>query len=277
MTKYSGIKGLEGREQVGAVITAGRKSIRGFPEETDRYHIVQPREENGVRKPHPGFSLFNSAPPERRKVIRGNLVHAYKDDCFESHLKAQSLGKKMHPNKKPYCIGDGVKATRWSGGDPDAFNDMNCPNKQCEFRLSSPPTCKPFLRFLFRVRWVGESTMPSFLVKFTSGSWNTAGNFKGFFDYWDNVARELGMKDYKLFGLPITLTLAYQTKPSEKTKFPVTTISSDADPVEFFMRQQSNMKELAADELIAITDESEQTPELVYEDVKSISKPATLF
>lgn len=277
MTKYSGIEGLEGREQVGAVVTAGKKSGRGFPEETDRYHIVQPREENGVRHPHPAFSQFNSAGSERRKVIRGNLVHAYKDDCFESFLKAQSIGRKMHPNKKPYCLGDGALATRWSGDDPEKFDEMVCPNRRCEFRLTKPPACKPFLRLLFRVRWSEESHMPSFLVKFTSGSWNTAGNFKGFFDYWENVAKELDMKEFKLFGLPITLTLAYQTKPSDKTKFPVTTISSEADPIDFFMRQQANMKELAGSDLIAITDAQEQTPEVVYEDVKAISKPSTLF
>ncbi len=275
MTKYNGIKGLEGREQVGAVVTAGIKSSRGFPEQTDRYHIVQPREENGVRKYHPGFLQFNTASPERRKVLKGNIVHAYKDDFFESHLKAQVIGK-MHPNKKPYCVGDGVKASRWSGEGAEDFKEMTCPNARCVHRICKPPVCTPFMRFMFRVKWADGSTMPSFLVKFTSKSWNTVGNFKGFFDYWENVASELGMNDYKLFGLPITLTLVYQTKPSDKSKFPVTIISADADPIDFFLRQQENIKELSGSVPIAITDQSEQEPTVVYEDVKAISKP-TLF
>lgn len=274
MEKYNGIKDLTGREHVGAVVTVGRKSDRGFPEQTDRFHVVQPREENGVRGYHPAFSQFNSAPAERRKVIKGNIVHAYKDDCFESHLKAQAINKKMHPNKKPYCVGDGVKATRWTGREPDDFIEIDCPNKLCEFRMTQPPLCKPFLRFLFRISWAEGSTMPAFLVRFTSGSWNTAGNFKGFFDYWGNVAKELGMKNYKLFGLPVTLTVSYQTKPSEKTRFPVVAISSSADPIDFFMRQRADLRELTQDVPLAITDASEQDPLLVYEDVKAISKPS---
>ena len=73
------------------------------------------------------------------------------------------------------------------------------------------------------------------------------------------------------------LSLAYQTKPSEKTKFPVVTISPEMDPVDFFMQQRANIRELVGDVPVAITDESEQFPEIVYEDVKAISKPSTLF
>jgi len=276
MTKYNGIKGLEGREPVGAVVTVGVKSTRGFPEQTDKFHIVQPREENGVRKYHPGFSQFNTAGAEHRKVIRGNIVHASKCDCFEFHLKAQAINKKMHPNKKPYCTGDGKDAMRWSGKGADDFNKMDCPHDRCEHRMTKPPLCKPFMRFLFKLRWKDGSLLPQSLVKLTSGSWNTTANFKGFFEYCESAASGLGLKEYTLFGFPFMLSLAYQTKPSEKTKFPVVTISPEIDPVDFFLQQRANIRELVVDVPIAITDQPEQEPVVVYEDVKAISKP-TLF
>lgn len=272
MNKYNGIEGLSGREPVGAVITVGVKSSRGFPEQTDRFHIVQPREEGGYRKPHPAFLKFNGADAELRKVIRGNIVHALQKDCFEFHLKAQAINKKMHPDKKPYCAGDGIHAMRWSGKGPDDFVKMDCPNEKCEFRLTKPPVCKPFMRFLFKLRWKSDS-LPQPLVKFTSGSWNTTANFKGFFDYCSRVASELGMKNLTLFGFPFMLSLAYQTKPSDKTKFPVVTISPEIDPVEFFLQQRANIRELSQDMPMAITDASEQDNLVVYEDVKGISKP----
>lgn len=274
MEKCSGIKDLTGREPVGAVVTVGVKSSRGFPEQTDRFHIVQPREENGVRKYHPAFGQFNSAGPDLRKIIRGNIVHATQTDCFEFHLKAQAINKKMHPDKKPYCIGDGVHAVRWSGRDPDDFIKMDCPHDKCQYRMTKPPICKPFMRFLFKLRWKDNSTLPQPLVKFTSGSWNTTANFKGFFDYCNRTAQELGLKEYTLFGLPFVLSLAYQTKPSEKTRFPVVTISPEVDPVDFFLQQRAKIRELTQDVPMAITDAPEQVAEIVYEDVKSISKPS---
>lgn len=279
MTKYNDIQGLEGREPVLAVVTVGVKSSRGFPEQTDKFHIVNPREENGVRKYHPGFTQFNTAAGEHRKVIRGNIVHASKHDCFEFYLKAQAIDKKMHPNKKPYCTGDGIHATRWTGKGADEFLKMDCPHDRCVYRITKPPLCKPFMRFLFKLRWKDGSVLPQSIVKFTSGSWNTTANFKGFFEYCYGVASELGLREYTFFGFPFMLSLAYQTKPSEKTKFPVVTISPEMDPVDFFMQQRKNIRELVGNVSVpvSITSGSEQDAKVVYEDFKGISKPATLF
>ena len=68
MQKPDGIKGLKGREPVGVVLSVGVKDKqRGFPTETDRFHLVAAREENGVRNLHPGFATFNTAAIEKRK------------------------------------------------------------------------------------------------------------------------------------------------------------------------------------------------------------------
>lgn len=279
------IKDLHPREPIGACVTIGVKdSQRGFPTGTDRWYIVNPREDAGVRALHPSFTGFNSAPPEARKVLRGNIMHSRMKDCFEYNLKAQVLpGHKGHPDKRPACVGDGVHARRWEGPGPDDFFDIKCPNERCEFRHTTPPACKPFARFLFRLRWKDESPLPTPLVKFTTGSWNTVANLVGFFEYLSNddpenpgIVQQLGIQDnYSLFGFPFVLTLQYQTKASAKSKFPVVHISPECDPVQFFMRQRGDIALIQGARPIALPDPEQQDNSLVYEDVQSISVPTT--
>lgn len=273
--KHQGIANLDGREPVGAVLSIGVKdSQKGFPTETDRFHLVNPRENGGVRALHISFHQYNTAPAEKRKVIHGNIVHGTREECFEFYLKAQVISK-AHPNRMPCCVGDGEKATRWMGGTPDNFKTIECPHDKCEFRQTKPPLCKPFMRFIFRLRWDksnGFAGIPELLVKFTSGAWSTTSNMKGFFEYIEKTAKELGMQQYTLFGFPFMMTLAYQTKPSDKSRFPVVTITPEADPVSFFMKQRENIRLLnsPASVPIAITSGEEQSIDVVYEDVKGI-------
>ncbi len=266
------IKDLKGSEPIGACVTIGIKGARGFPTERDRWHIVVPREADGVRGYHPGFKGFNGAPAEQRHVLRGNLVHAHQSDCFEYYLRAQVL-KDAHPDRKPACSGNGVSAMRWEGPEPDNFMEIRCPAEHCEYRQCEPPKCKPFMRFLFRLRWKEGVGLPTPLVKFTSGSWYTTSNFLGLFEYIDIVARQIGLKDYSLFGFPFTLTLMQVTKRSRKTKFPVVVVSADVDPVQFFKQQRQLLREVAEPMPMALTDEDQQKPALVYEDHKQINIP----
>lgn len=267
------IAGTEGREPVGVVLSAGiKKGGSGFPIEKEHYHLVQPREDNGSRPHHPAFAAFNHAPSEKRRTIRGNLVHATREECFEGYLRNQTskqLG--MHPNRMPYCQGDGVHAVRWMGEGADNFADIKCPNEQCEYRLTTPPACKPFSRILFRLRWPEGNPLPAMLCKYTSGGWYTYSNLLGFFEYLERTAAEIGLERYSLFGFPFTLTLTQQTKPSAKTRFPVTVITPEADPVEFFARQSEQLKLARATTYEALEDQRE--PAIEYEDVKSINVP----
>ena len=273
-TKHQGILNMQGREPVGAVLAIGVKDKqKGFPTETDRFHLVNPRENNGVRDLHVVFNPFNTAPVEKRKIIHGNLVHATRAECFEFQLKAQVLGK-AHPNRMPCCVGDGEKATRWMGGAADNFKEIVCPHDKCEFRQTKPPLCKPFMRMLFRLRWDksnGFAQMPELLVKFTSGAWSTTSNVKGFFDYIERTAKNLGLQKYTLFGLPFMMTLAYQTKPSDKSRFPVVTITPEADPVAFFMQQRENIRLLSSPvTVVSLASGEENAVDVVYEDAKGI-------
>ena len=268
------IEGLKGREPVGAAVTIGVKhQAKGYPIEKDRFHIVLPYEADGRREHHPAFNFYNAAPADKRRVLMGNLVHRTRADCFEHHLKAQVLGRsKAHPDRRPACIGDGVKAIRWMGDDQDNFAEIQCPNSRCEYRLTTPPSCKPWMRFLFRLRW-NDARHPAMLVKLTSGSWNTTRNFLGFFQHIEKTARQLGISDPALFGLPFTLTLVERTKASAKTRFPTVSISPDIDPVDWFSRQRLALLETASDRPVALPDPDQQALETIADDLQTIDVP----
>jgi hypothetical protein len=298
-----GIANLQGRAPVGAVLTIGIKkdgNPRGFPVEKDRFHLVVPREANGVRLHHPGFSAFNRVPRKpnpddyqdasrleadratweaelgKRRVIRGNIVHGTQRECFEHYLRAQVLpGHPAHPDRRPACIGDGKRAVRYTGveGGGHTFRDIECPNERCEFRQrkgDKPTPCKPFARLLFRIRWAENSPLPTPLVKYTTGAWNTTANLLGFFTYLDDSARQLGLDRWTLFGFPFTLTWTEQTKPSETSRFPVVVITPDADPMAFFDAQRVRLRELQEPvRYAALTDAEEQ--DTATEDFRHVS------
>jgi len=272
--KHEGIKDLQGREPIGAHVTIGKKQARGFPQERDRWHIVNPRGADGIKAYHPAFNVFNTAAAEKRKVLRGVLVHSSQSECFEHYLKAQLIHTPAHPNMHPQCIGDGKTATRWSFNGADEFDEIACPHEKCEFRQPVSNTqgapCKPWGMLLFRLRWQEGVSMPTPLVKYSTGSWNTVANLKGFFEHMANAARNLGIEDPKLFGMPFLLTLQEQTSAAKKSRFPVVHITPEIDPFEFFMNQRENMKLMQDTELVTLPD---LTTEERFEDQQAISVP----
>lgn len=279
-TEPRGIAGVKGREPIGASLTIGiKESGRGFPVQKDRFHIVARRVDgSGIKPALPAFHAFNSASPEHRRMVYGNLVHASEAACFHWARRNQVGPSGAHPQMRPFCVGDGVKAVRWMGGEPGNFQEIDCPNERCEFAQrpanKKPIPCKPAMRFLFRLRW-HKGTMPSVVVQFASGSWNTTRNFVGLFESIANTAQNLGIAEPNLFGLPIALTLAEQTNPREKSRFPVVTPLIDGDPIEFFLHQREQLRALSGSPAIAaLTDDSETDPALVYDDLSSITVPS---
>lgn len=280
MNEYRGILDLRSAEPVGVVVTQGIKSPgKGFPIEKDRFHLVLPREAQGVRAHHPAFAPFNTAAPDKRKYLRGMIVHAHEQDCLEWHLKAQILDR-AHPQRRPACVGDGVHATRWMGGDAENFREIDCPHELCEYRRPGPKgniPCKPWMRFLFQLRWPDGNPLPTPLAKFTSGSWYTVANFRGFFASLYGAARELGVSDPSLYGFPFGLTLVERTQPDRKTRFPTVVISAEMEPAAFFFWQRKRLAELQAPLAYeALPEPPQQDPDLVYEDVRTISGPHDL-
>ena len=129
-----GIAGLKGREPVGAALTIGIKGANGAPTEKDRFHIVWPRENPaGIRPHHPAFKRFNEAPVDKRTLVLGDLVHATRAECFEfSYRNQKSAGQPAHPNKVPFCVGNGDRARRYFGLDKEGahdFRDIVCPGE----------------------------------------------------------------------------------------------------------------------------------------------------
>lgn len=287
----TGIAGLKGRPPIGAAVTIGIKGDKGFPTQRDRFHIVEVNENDQGRRPHHrAFDAFNSVDnPEARRLLRGNIVHATQAGCFESRLNCQvQPGGQQHPRRIPFCRGDGVTAVRWMGGDEGNFKSITCPHDKCEYRQpqqgNKPIPCKPWMRFAFRITWApetqallvakGRPEMPSMTVKLTSGSWATAANFKGFFDSFCDNARELGVANPVLFGLPFVLQLTERTNRQRKSRYPVITITPTMDVVEFLMKQRDQLDHLhATPPAPALTDESEQAPTVVADDLDSISVP----
>lgn len=157
-------------------VRMGRKAAGGGVEQKDMFHLCTSRANGSGMKatsdPHPSFSGFNSAPPERRRELRGSLVHAtwtaperFGDGCAWSRFDAQKLpGHESPPGKQPTCSGDGAKARRWVGrGTAARFVEIACPGDACEFRQyrkddrgNDVADCKRSSTLVFQLRWREE-------------------------------------------------------------------------------------------------------------------------
>lgn len=284
--RHQGIEGLEGRLPIGAAVTVGVKGPSGAPTNTDRFFFVLPHDvkdgKHSIRPLHPSFASFNGAEPAKRQMLRGNLIHADRSECFSYNLRAQVLAPldkwPAHPQKRPACTGDGNVATRYYGETgADDFREIECPNELCEFRQGAKKLCKPFAQLLFRPRWSEGSTLPTPLTKLTTGSWYSTAVLLGFFDYIAAQAKHLGMESYSLFGLPFTLTLTRKTKPQEGQAFPVLAISPECDLIQFFLAQTESRSRLAAGNpalalpAVALTDPEMNDPEVLASDLAAIT------
>lgn len=282
----NGIAGLTGREPIGAVVSIGTKGPKGNPIEKDRFHIVEVSEnDKGVRPHHRLFSFFNQRDADKRKLINGNLVHGTRDECFEWHYKCQVAKGSSHPQRRPFCVGNGQQAVRWLGGDANNFKEIDCVGERCEFRQpinnrSAP--CKPWMRLTFRLTWdeaiqaalasKGYPTLPSMIVKFNSGSWNTVRNVKGFFDQIENLASEFGIDAPKFFGFPFELQLTEKTNRERRSRFPVVIITPTMDHLDFFIRQREQLAQIGGPPRVeALTDQTQQEPEVLVADFRQIS------
>ena len=272
------IEGIEGREPVLARLNIGERDNRGIPRnfvgnDLVGFTFMVPHAAKDGGKwhadPHPKFGFFNHAEPRsKRYSVQGVLVHATQDDCFEYQLKAQKISGLKSGNKAA-CIGDGVSAQRWDDGSGD-YLKIQCPHEKCQYRLTDPAACKPWMRLLFQVRWPGRDDLPTGLIKLVSQSWNTIANAKGFFERIETSAKLLGLSDYRLFGLPFTLTLVKHTSEQKKSRFPVVHFSADLGIEQFLLRQHDLMLKIGAS-YASLEDMSD--PQTVYEDTDAIEFP----
>jgi hypothetical protein len=280
MDRYTSIDGLVGRDPVGAVVTVGQKGANGAPTDRDRFFFknVFAQDVGGTlrKEPHPAFASYNSAAPEKRRTLRGNLVHARIEDCFEAGLAAQKLtGFPSHPKKIPTCCGNGKVATRFYGklaDGTDDFRQIVCPNNLCPARIGKKKECSPAMRFLFRVNWSEGIALPKILVRLVSHSWNSAANFQGFFDYLAEQAAAFGLSGFSVFGIPFSITLTEKTNPEEKSRFPVLTITPECDLQDYFVWQRKQLESFGGKLALpaGLSAPENSSPEIIADDFADI-------
>lgn len=289
------IEGLRGKEPVGAVLTIGTKGPSGAPTDRDRFYIKVPDSSGDVRVPHPSFASYNFYPPApdewtaeqkaqyrerehaKRRNIRGVLVHAEVDECFEWTRKAQKLPRPyVNHSKLPACTGDGRKALRLQmAGDMIGHKEIPCPNELCEFAIApnerTPPCCKPWGRLLFQPTWQDGSKLPTPLMKLTTQSWHSLAAILGFFDYFRKQAALCGVPGAQLFGLPFELTLTEKSSPEKRTKFPVLRMTPLAQIQAFLIGQGDRVAQLQLRRpYVALLDAPEQDPGVLLADRSTI-------
>lgn len=179
---------------------------------------------DAVSDPHPSFSGFNSAAPDKRRILRGNLVHAVfpasermgtVGACY-TRFRADLLpGVRMGSveGNRPCCTGDGVSARRWNVKAGE-FEDIGCPGDLCEFRQTPPgaefPPCKRSSSLVFQLRWPAATPYPCLTAMIeTAGSWSFAshqwwGLYTTIKQQWDLI---VGQGEPDVYGLPIRLQL----------------------------------------------------------------------
>lgn len=281
--RFNSIAGVEGAEHVYAVVSLGKKDDRGIPREKDRFHIVNPHETDKRRLAHEDYEPFNSADKELRTTIRGNIMHATKEDCFGMQLfnyTNKAVG--THPKELPFCEGDGTRARRWMGKTPDNFQDIECPNRQCPFAISKE--CRSMMRFYFRIRWTPVdsqkpidarfATLPTTMFKYVSKGWNMVNNFMGFFEDIDKMAKGLGLQTYSLVGLPFVMRVYDRTGKvnGQGVRYPVVSISAETDILSFFRMQKEIISYITAGKQpVGLLSDGEQKPEVIAADWKSVS------
>lgn len=271
----SGVAGISPREPIGAVLSIGRRDKpNALPVEKDRFHLLEPHETDGMRRPHPDFAFFNAYNREntpeteiaKRRAVSGVIAHGswdYRENgCLEQHLTAYKLpNRPSPPSKLPACVGDGVTARRFFGEKgPDDFRSITCPNDECPYRKPvsdrEGPPCRPFTRFLFRLDWQGsaaEGKAPTPVVKLTSGSFYTFAAIAGLKKSLDDAATALGIDPAIVspFGLRFRLMVSTKTqaaKPGERfgRKFPVVVASLVESAPDFILRSLRTKRDLAA-------------------------------
>lgn len=167
-------------------IRMGRKGERGGVIEKDRFHLCSGRASGSGMKAvsdyHPSFGAFNGATPDRRREVRGTIIHSrweaparHGDGACWTRFDANKLpGHEQPPGQHPVCSGDGRRAKRWVGRK---WTDIVCPGDGCEFRQGDSPPCKRSSTLVVQLRWreeVGDRLPAAAAFIESGGSWSFA-------------------------------------------------------------------------------------------------------
>jgi hypothetical protein len=245
---YTEIAGVEGREPVGAVLSVGtRKSATAAPSDRDRFFLKLPKIDGTKTRPdHPSFVAFNTAPPEKRRVVQAVVVHAQREQWCTSGLMHYAVKGDPTPNARPWCTGDGERATRWDRKAGE-YRDIVCPHERCEYRQGQSAACKPVLRVLFQPVWAPGSPLPTPLCELDSHSWHSTSNMAGMIRHVEEQARHLGVPDgWSWYGFRFSIHLTEQTSRERQSRFPVLRFTPEISVQSFLLAQAESRDKLAA-------------------------------
>ena len=144
------------------------------------------------------------------------------------------------------------------------FDDIDCLNERCPYRLSDPPLCKPFGRLVCRVVFRPDSGLPSTTIRYASRGWGTIANLVGFFESLENAARSQGRTDVNPIGFRFLLQLQERTNHRTRARFPVVSAVPLDDPFEFFSRSAPVASEISGPVVVA------DDPDTIAEDIRGL-------
>jgi hypothetical protein len=257
---YTDIAGVEGREPIGAVLTVGtRASSNANPTDRDAFFIKSPKVNGqGIRPNHPAFDRFNGAPKEARRSVTCVAVHARREEWCTCGLINYAMPGVSAPDGRPWCIGDGVEATRWDAQSSKHIT-IPCPHDRCQYRQETRDAkgrakrdCKPITRVLFQPVWKpgadGRPALPTPLMEFDTHSWFSTSNAIGMIQHVERQSEMLGVPRNMLswYGFRFTMTLTDQKQASKGRNFPVVLFSPDMQVQDFILSQAATRGQIAS-------------------------------
>jgi hypothetical protein len=249
---YTEIAGVEGREPVGAVLSVGtKKPGMKQPVDRDRFYFKLPKVDGtGCRPDHPAFAAYNAAPPEKRRMVRAVVVHARREEWSTAGLVNHIMAGDPTPNKRPWCTGDGVEATRWDRKIGN-YRTIQCPHDRCEYRQDpgggKPIPCKPLLRVLFQPVWAPGSPLPTPLTELDARSWHGTNNMVGMWRHVEQQSIHLGVDGgWSWYAFPFSIHLTEQRNKDRGTNYPVLRFTPEVSVQSFLLAQAESRDKLAA-------------------------------
>lgn len=275
------------------VVTAGIRSANGSPILKDRFFMMgataskkefKKRDGSGWsapgRDPHAAYLPWNNIAkvkdhPEvaRVRTFYGYLIHATLGESARWSRVAywiKALGKRP-PSKRPMCEGNGLKARRFMGLEPDGtekWAEIVCPGDLCPYAMGETPACKLTAHLSFQLVFPPESgwvNLPSHVATWATGSVYSTASLAGLFARMlgsrfvnpslpegapedSGVCGALGIDpaSVPLLGLPFVARIDERTSEAHGgSRFPVTTFSPWGDWQEWVMRQFRARRELS--------------------------------
>lgn len=277
------------RESPAAVMTCGLKQAGGgmLKDSTDRFWLglATGADKRTPRRSHPAFAAFNDdktrGQSPAQAFMRCLLVHASLDDA-RTISRCAYRGPTNDPrvtnprHQGPWCSGDGMSATRWSG---ERYIQIDCPNDDCPYGK----ICPRMLRLLFYPRWdetpFGAAHMPQLLTKYVTKGRRMLESFEGMIKYARAQAKDSGVIIESWHGFPFAMTLAKRTAPADRDhpkgkRYTDVAFTTDGDLFAWLQAQRDRVAALSGAEPYGLLEPESNTEDWAAIDQDVVSPDA---